>query len=172
MKKLTFAVAVLFCIAVIGTSCTKEQTTTAAPGTGMLSLELRVNNNEANDTLNSVNDDELVPAGTVIQFTMDTRDYQYNPDANYNYEMKTWTAVVGNDGMVSIELPAVSDDATVTVKYPDLSLTKTERIGFNNSPFNPARDTSYTVIYERSDDNYTIYDGADVKALDLLYSEK
>jgi len=172
MKKLTFAVAVMLCIAVIGTSCTKEQTTTAAPGTGMLSLELRVNNNEANDTLNSVNDNELVPAGTVIQFIMDSEEYQYSPDANFNYEMKTWTSSVDASGMVSIELPAIAEDATVTVKYPDLSLTKTERIGFNGSTINPARDTSYTVIYERADDNYTIYDGADVKALDLLYFEK
>lgn len=172
MKKLTFAVAVMFCIAVIGTSCTKEQTTTAAPGTGMLSLELRVNNNEANDTLASVNNNELVPAGTPIQFTMDTEDYQLNPDANYNYEMKTWTATVDANGMVSIELPAISENANVTVKYPDLELTKTERIGFFGSTTNPRRDTTYTVIYERFDDNFTIYDGADVKMLDLLYSEK
>jgi hypothetical protein len=172
MKKLTFAVAVMFCIALIGTSCTKEQTTTAAPGTGMLSLELRVNNNEANDTLNSVNDNELVPAGTAVQFTMNTKDYQLNPDANYNYEMKTWTATVDANGMVSIELPAISKASSVTVKYPDLSLTKTERIGLPNSTINPRRDTSYTVIYERNDDNFDVYDGADVKMLDLLYSEK
>jgi hypothetical protein len=163
----------MFCIAIIGTSCTKEETTTAEPGTGMISLELEVNNNEANDTLASTDTDELVPAGTVIQFTMDTRDYQLNPDGNYNYEMKTWTATVDDQGMVSISLPAISKDADVTVKYPDLSLTKTWRIGIQGSNTNPRRDTTATKIYERADDVYTIFDGADIKVLDgNLYSEK
>ncbi len=171
MKKVTYAVAIMFSIAIIGTSCSKEQTTTAEPGTGMISLELEVNNNTANDTLASTDTDEKVPAGTVIQFVMDTEEYQVNPDTNFAYEMKTWTAAVDGNGMVSISLPAISKDATVTVKYPDLSLTKTWRLAASGNL--PDRDTTDTRIYERADDTYTIFDGADIQVLDgNMYTEK
>ena len=103
---------------------------------------------------------------------MDTEEYQANPDANYTYEMKTWTATVDGSGMVSLALPAISKDATVTVKYPDLSLTRTWSLGVSGSPTNPLRDTSNTRIYERGDDTYTIFDGADIKNLQLQYSLK
>jgi len=172
MKKLTFAAFVMMAVAVIGTSCTKTATTPAEAGKGKLTLELEVNNNEANDTLASVDNDELVPSGTMIEFVMDSEEYQTMPVAGYTYEMKRWTATVDGSGMVSIELPAIAKDATVTVKYPDLSLTRTWRIGVSGSLSNPRRDTSNTRIYERADDTYTIYEGADVKNLQLKYTLK
>jgi hypothetical protein len=171
MNKLTYALACMFCIAIIGTSCTKEETTTAEPGTGMITLELEVNNNEANDTLNSVDDDELIPSGTPIQFEMNTKDYQVNPDANFVYEKKTWTSSVDANGMVTITLPAISSPASVAVKYPDLSLTRTWSIGSGSST-DPLRDTTHTRVYERPNDTLTIYDGADVKLYQLSYELK
>jgi hypothetical protein len=170
MKKLTFAAFIMIAVAVIGTSCTKTATTPAEAGKGKLSLELEVNNNEANDTLASTDTDEMIPSGTMIEFIMDTKDYQVMPDSNFTYEMKRWTAAVDANGMVSIELPAIAKDATVTVKYPDVSMTRTWRL--NPSGNLLARDTTNTRIYERADDTYTIYEGADVKNLQLMYTLK
>lgn len=171
MKNLFFAaIAVLMAGAIA--SCTKTQTMTAEPGTGMIMLDLEVNNNEANDTIPSTDNDEKVPAGTVITFTMDTEDYQLNPDPGHTYEIKRWTAEVGANGDVSIELPAISKAADVTVKFPDLELTRTWRIGVVGSTSNPRRDTTDTRIYEKADETYTIYDGAVVKVQDVKYSLK
>ena len=170
MKKITFSAIVMIGIAVFGISCTKTQTTTADPGSGMITLELEVNNRESNDTLTSVDTDELVPSGTVVQFVMNTADYQENPDPNFNYDNKTWIGTVDGSGMVSMSLPAISDNATVTVKFPDLSLIRTWRLPASGNLL--ARDTSNTRIYEKADEVYTIFDGADVKVLQLMYNLK
>jgi len=166
MKKLLFAAIALMITGAFITSCTKNQTMTAEPGTAMLSLEIKANTNEANDTMPSMNTDENVPEGTVVHFVINTKDLQENPDTNYMYDDKIWTGTVNANSMVEMELPAIADPLDVTVKFDDFEATRTWAGGYNGA------DTTETRIYMKGDETYTIWDGAVRKYDGLMYSLK
>ena len=175
MKKLTFAAFVMMAVAVIGTSCTKTATTPAEAGKGNITLNMRLNTNEGNDTLknrptgvynvpipgNGKDYENNFPTGYMVQFVIDSKDLQENPDANYTYDKLVYTAPVVN-GQVMIDLPASRIPHNVEVKYPELQLDRTWRIGTYGSLSNPRRDTSYTKIWTRATETISIWEGATI----------
>lgn len=150
MKNLFFAAIALLMVGAVS-SCTKTQTQTAEPGTAMVTLHLRVNNDETNSS-NGNTIWENIPAGTVVSFIIDTEDLQYNPNTSYAYDKMIKTATVDANSDVTIELPAIADPYNVTVKFPDLELTRTYNSG--------GTTMTETEVYQNSDINISVWDGA------------
>lgn len=161
MKNLTFAAIVMMVMAVLGTSCTKTQTTPAEPGKAMVTLHLGVNTNETNDTTYSgavQTQWENVPSGTVIQFVIDSKDLQENPDTTYSYDKLTSTGTVDASGNVTVELPAIGTPLNAEVKFPDLELdVKKERI---NAITGNKETYTESTIFTRQKEDISIWDGA------------
>lgn len=161
MEKITLSALVIAMIAILGTSCTKEATTPAAPGTAMVTLQLGINTDLTNDTTyNGFSETvyENVPSGTMVKFVIDSRDLQRNPVNGYNYEELTYTGTVGANGEVMIELPAIADPANVQVKFPELRLD--ERRERYNTVTQQDEIITESKIYTRSTVNISVWDGA------------
>lgn len=164
MKKSTIA-AIAMIVAVLGTSCTKLQTKAADPGKAMLTLNMELNTNEANDTLSNGNPsptkkwENNFPSGFMVQFIIDSKDLQENPIAGYTYDKLVYNGTYAN-GKVTVELPAISIPHNVEVKFPDLELTRTYRLGATGSPSYPERDTTVTRVYTKGMETYSIWNGA------------
>lgn len=163
MKNLFFA-AVAFLMVGAFASCTKTQTTVAEPNTAMVTLKLEVNNDMTNDTTyngSTQTQYETVPAGTTVQFVVDTRNLQLNPVSGKNYEVKTYTATVAAGGLVTMELPAIGDPVNYTVKFADIELM--EKTEFYNTLTSRTETQEESVIYTLSDKTITVFEGAELK---------
>jgi hypothetical protein len=128
MKKLTFAAIALLLVAMLGTSCSKVQTTTAEPGSATITLHLGINTDVTNDTAyNGASETqyEKVPAGTIVHFVYDTKDLQHHVDTNYTYEKMTITGTVDANSNVMVTIPSIYKALSVDVKYPNLELDET-----------------------------------------------
>lgn len=158
---MTFAAIVMMVIAVLGTSCTKTQTTPAEPGTAMVTLHLGVNTDETNDTTYTggvATTYENVPSGSIVKFVVDSRDLQENPVSGYTYDKLTYDGTVDASGDVMVELPAIGTPYDVEVKFPDLELgVKRERA--NNVTGN-AEIITETEIFTKGDESISVWDGA------------
>lgn len=158
---MTFAAIVMMVIAVLGTSCTKTQTTPAEPGTAMVTLHLGINTDETNDTTYNggiMTQWENVPAGTMVKFVVDSRDLQENPVSGYTYDKLTYTGTVDASGDVMIELPAIATPLAVEVKFADLELD-VRRERFNTVTGNDEVITE-TEIFTKADESVSVWDGA------------
>lgn len=160
---MTFAALASMAIAVLGTSCTKTQTTPAEPGKAMVTLHLGINTDLTNDTTYNGGSQiqyENVPSGTVIQFVIDSEDLQENPVSGYAYDKLTSTATVDGSGNVSVELPAIATPLNVEVKFPDLELDeKKERY---NTVTSQNEVITETKIFTKGKEDISIWDGATI----------
>lgn len=163
MKKMNFAVLVLLVVAVLGTSCTKEQTVRKEAGKAKVVLYLTVNNDLTNDTTyngSAAVVRENVPQGTEVRFVIDSKDLQARPNGGFTYDDLTFVGTVEGEGKVSVELPASADDMSVEVKFPDLWLQ--ERKKRYNTVTNQNEVITKDKLYTRSADTLSIYEGATV----------
>lgn len=177
MKKLTFAAAVALTIAVLGTSCTKTPTTPAEPGKAMLTLNLELNTNEANDTLSNGSAspkkkwENNFPADFAVQFVYDSKGLHENPASGFTYDKLVVNGTYAN-GKVSVVIPSISKPDSVEVKFPDLELTRTWRLADTGVSGFPARDTTEIRVYERATEKYAIWDGAIIIKDHITYQLK
>lgn len=112
-------------------SCSKETQTPLEPGTAKVMGWVGANLNEANDTFtdgSSTPDPVLedAPAGTVITFTINSRDLDFNPQAGFPYKDLIYTAQIGADGTYSVDLPAYETPINVDIMFNDFAAQVTE----------------------------------------------
>lgn len=166
MKKLTFAAIVVMLVAMLGTSCTKVQTTTKEPGSATITLHLGVNTDVTNDTTYngaSQTQYEKVPAGTVIHFVYDSKDLQHNPSATYAYEKITLTGTVDGNGDVMVTIPSIYKALNVDVKFPDLELDETyTRVRVPVTVPVVYEKVTKKVIYTKANHSIGVWDGAKI----------
>jgi hypothetical protein len=150
-------------VAMLGTSCTKTQTTPKEPGKATITLHLGVNTDITNDTTyngGSATQYEKVPAGTIVNFVYDSKDLQHAPAAGYAYEMLTVPGTVDANGDVMVTIPAIYKALTVTAKFPELELQQTyTRIAVGTNPPLTEKVTK-PIIYTKADVAITVWDGA------------
>lgn len=161
MKKMTFAAAAMMAVAVLGTSCTKTQTTPAEPGKAMVTLHLGINTDLTNDTTYNGSTQiqyERVPEGTVVHFVVDSRDLQENPVSGYSYDKLTSTGTVDASGNVTVELPAIATPLSAEVKFPNLELD--ERKERYNTVTSQNEVITEKKIFTKGDESVSIWDGA------------
>lgn len=116
-------------LAVILVSCSKDEletSTTPQPGTCIVSGNVKANLNTANDTIPPGGIQYENVNGSNITFVVNSADLEIHPDANFEYEMLSYTTTI-NNGTYSIELPAISRPYSVGVileefNYPEMSL--------------------------------------------------
>lgn len=112
-------------------SCSKETQTPLEPGTAKVMGLVRANLNEANDTLSdgSASTDpkwEMAPTGTVITFTINSQDLDFNPQAGFPYKDLIYTAQTAADGTYAVDLPAYETPINVDIMFNDFSAQVTE----------------------------------------------
>jgi uncharacterized membrane protein len=111
-------------------SCSKETQVALEPGTAKVMGLVRANTNEANDTFTdgsamvNANGDpikkwELAPTGTVVTFTINSRDLDFNPQAGFPYKDLIYTAQTAADGTYSVDLPAYETPINVDIMFND-----------------------------------------------------
>lgn len=164
MKKLTFAAIAMLVVAMLGTSCSKVQTTTKEPGSATITLHLGINTDVTNDTNYLGNFDtqyEKVPAGTVIHFVYDSKDLQHNASATYAYEKITLTGTVDANSDVMVTIPSIYKALNVDVKYPDLELDQTYTRPMAANPSLTEKVTK-KVIYSKATHTIGVWDGAKI----------
>lgn len=163
MKEMNFVALVLLLVAVLGTSCTKEQTARKEAGTANVILYLTVNTDMTNDTTYNgsfMTMRENVPQGTEVRFVIDSRDLQARPNGSYTYDDLTFVGTVDAAGKVMVELPASVDGLNVEVKFPDLWLQ--ERKERFNTVTNQDEVITEEKLYSRNDASFSIHEGATV----------
>ncbi|MFD1552435.1 hypothetical protein DNU06_10610 [Putridiphycobacter roseus] len=140
-------------------SCKKTETATPAePGSATITGTLYAPLDLGNDTTAagvfiSGYDNEFAPSGTKLTAIIDTYDLQKNPDNSFNYELKKFTAVVGDNGSFTFTgLPTYSEQINVEIRFSDFDASQAQ--------FDPSNNPAQTKIYTLSDKNATIYDGA------------
>ena len=119
-------------------SCSKETQTPLEPGTAKVMGLVRANLNEANDTLSDGSFQpkwEMAPTGTVVTFTINSEDLDFNPQAGFPYKDLIYTAQTAADGTYSVDLPAYETPINVDIMFNDFSAQVTE---FGQDP----RDTT------------------------------
>lgn len=110
-------------------SCSKETQTPLEPGTAKVMGLVRANLNEANDTLSDGSFQakwELAPTGTVVTFTINSRDLDFNPQAGFPYKDLIYTAQTAADGTYAVDLPAYETPINVDIMFNDFSAQVTE----------------------------------------------
>lgn len=163
MKEMNFFALVLLLVAVLGTSCTKEQTVRKEAGMANVVLYLTVNTDLTNDTTyngSTMTMRENVPQGTEVRFILDSRDLQARPNGSYSYDDLTFIGTVDGEGKVMIELPASVDGLDVDIKFPDLWLQ--ERKERYNTVTRQDEVITEEKLYTKSDESITIHEGATV----------
>jgi len=183
MKKLTFAAAAAMMVAMLGTSCTKTQTTPTEPGKAMVTLNMELNTNEGNDTLSNgatttsngqtyTKWENNFPADFKVQFVVNSKDLQENPaGAPFVYD-KLISYGTYADGKVTVELPAIAIPHNVDIMFPDLELTRTWRLAAGTAGVTAARDTTETRTYIHADMNFNIWDGAMIIKEHVTYAKR
>lgn len=163
MKEMNFVALVLLVVAVLGTSCTKEQTERKEAGTANVVLYLTVNTDLTNDTTyngGTMTMRENLPEGTEVRFIIDSEDLQARPNGSYTYDELTFTGTVDTEGKVMMELPASVDGLNVDVKFPDLWLQ--ERKERYNTVTNQDEVITEEKLYTKGDESISIHEGATV----------
>jgi len=131
------------------------------PGKAMVTYKVMINSDETNDTTmngNSMTMYEAV-ANQEIIFSMDSRDIQRNPSSGYNYETLTFRGMTDDNGMVTIEVPAIGDDATVDVRFPEMRIdVKRETTDRNGDPIIVMEEE----YFGGADRSVTVFDGAQI----------
>jgi hypothetical protein len=161
-------------------SCKKELQTPVEPGSATISGKAWVNTNEANDTTTTgsgtdnngdpVVKNELVPAGTVLTFTIKGADLDQTPQAGYPYKDVVRTTTVDASGNYTVDVPAYEKPIDLIISFNEFDADAT-RYGID-----PADTTSnglpatrtYRTRYHRADATVTVYDGAKL-VRDYLY---
>jgi hypothetical protein len=106
-------------------SCSKETQVALEPGTAKVMGLVRANTNEANDTFTDGSDMspmkrwEMAPTGTVVTFTINSRDLDFNPQAGFPYKDLIYTAQTAADGTYSVDLPAYETPINVDIMFND-----------------------------------------------------
>lgn len=145
-------------------SCTKETQTPLVPGTAKVMGLLRANINEANDTLSDGSAEpkwETAPTGTVVTFTINSRDLDYNPQAGFPYKDLIYTAQTAADGTYAVDLPAYETPVNVDIMFNDFSAQVTE---FGRDPRDtatigrPATTVQTRYSFSANSDSRSIYD--------------
>lgn len=163
MKGMNIVALVLLLVAVLGSSCTKEQTARKEAGTSTVILYLGVNTDLTNDTSYTggfMTTYEAVPQGTEVRFVIDSEDLQTRSNNSFTYDDLTYVGTVESAGKVMVELPASVDGMNVEVKFTDLWLQ--ERSERRNNTTNLDEVITEDVLYTKGDETLTIYEGATV----------
>jgi hypothetical protein len=160
MKKLAFFSSLLAVLVLV--SCSKEETTTAEPGTATITLNMGVNTDVTNDTTSTggfqTNYEVDQLAGKEVTFEVDSRDLQENPVSGYSYDKLYFTSTIGSDGVVTVTVPASKDAHTVTVKFPDLELDERD-----TETLNGVRSyVTESVVYTKSNLTVSVWEGGAV----------
>lgn len=161
MKNVIFAAIALTVLAVFGSSCTKEQVKPSEPGKAMITYTVLINSDETNDTTMNGNPMTMYEAvaNQEIIFSMDSRDIQRNPVSGYNYETLTFRGTTDANGMVTIEVPAIGDNGTVEVRFPEMKIdVKRERLDRNGDPIIVMEEE----YFGGADRSVSIFDGAQI----------
>ena len=127
----------------------------------MITYAVLINSDETNDTTMNGNPMTMYEpvANQEIIFSMNSADIQRRPDPNYNYETLTFRGTTDASGMVTIEVPAIGDNASVDVRFPELKVSvRREALD---------RDGNTIVVMEEeyfggADRTVTVFDGAQI----------
>lgn len=160
-------------------SCKKETQTPLEPGSATIMGLVEANLNEADDTLsdgsaiaNNGKDWELAPSGTMLTFSIDSRDLDPSPQGGFTYKELLYTAQVGADGMYSVTVPAYERPINVDVMFNDFAADVTE---WGEDPGDTLLNGAPATVQKRysfskSSESVSVYDKA-VIVLDARYAK-
>lgn len=113
------------------------------------------------------NQDDKVPSGTKLIFSIDAQDLVTDPVSGYAYKTLTYTATVDANGEYTISLPSCGNVITVDIQGVDFNANQLQYDGgvdANGDPTTENVEETYEIISTTAD----IVEG-DVVILDLDY---
>ena len=126
MKRKMFSIMAIAAIAVA--SCKKEEPVTIELGEAVITGNVWADLDQTNDMQNGVYVQDLNPEGVQgmqVSVQIDSKDLDQTPDADYDYEVNTYTATTDAAGNYTLTLPAIDVAFGIDISYQTIYTSRT-----------------------------------------------